>query len=325
MQTSQINASTGLYTFLKSLIDYAGLFPPASLDLPEAFANFVAYVDSSDEWMLGRFIIPAKRLGELADIGNTHLAQDKHLYRFSVLGRGGASAGEFLDNLDRDQADIETFTSPYPNTISVDIYEVRIPSSVLAERDHSALLQVFNAVQVRLKPTRPFFEVPLTAEWEEQVQWVLENLHQVNADKDHPVGYKLRCGGVTPDLFPTPQQVAFALHQAHIMDVPMKGTAGLHHPVRHYNEEVGTKMHGFLNVFGAGLFARIHDWDAEKLIPIIEEENPSHFRFDDTGFHWKEYHITPDQINQVRQTGMISYGSCSFDEPREDLQALGLL
>ena len=54
-----------LKVFLSQIVDYAGLYPPASLPLEEAFANFVLYQQAEEAWMLSRFIIPAKRLEEL--------------------------------------------------------------------------------------------------------------------------------------------------------------------------------------------------------------------------------------------------------------------
>ncbi len=49
---------------LGGLIDYAGLFPPAALDMPTAVRNYASYRDGEHAWMLGRFIVPAARLSE---------------------------------------------------------------------------------------------------------------------------------------------------------------------------------------------------------------------------------------------------------------------
>jgi len=49
---------------LRDLIDYAGLFPPASLDMAAAVANYHSYLHSDWNWILGRFIVPATRLSE---------------------------------------------------------------------------------------------------------------------------------------------------------------------------------------------------------------------------------------------------------------------
>ena len=57
---------------LSGLIDYAGLFPPASLAMAAAVANYDAYLRGEYSWILGRFIVPVARLEEfekaLADL-----------------------------------------------------------------------------------------------------------------------------------------------------------------------------------------------------------------------------------------------------------------
>ena len=47
------------------LIDYAGLFPPAALAMDDAVGRYARPTGAGrDAWMLGRFIVPASRLGE---------------------------------------------------------------------------------------------------------------------------------------------------------------------------------------------------------------------------------------------------------------------
>ncbi len=52
---------------LAGVVDYAGLFPPAALDMRHAVAEYAAALAGADAWMLGRFVVPAGRLAELAD------------------------------------------------------------------------------------------------------------------------------------------------------------------------------------------------------------------------------------------------------------------
>ena len=47
------------------LIDYAGLYPPAALSLPEVLDNYRRYLASDDRWMLNRLVLPAAKLGEV--------------------------------------------------------------------------------------------------------------------------------------------------------------------------------------------------------------------------------------------------------------------
>src|SRR3954463_11611235 len=49
---------------LSQSIDYAGLFPPAELDMASALENFVGYSSGPFSWALGRFIVPVSRIAE---------------------------------------------------------------------------------------------------------------------------------------------------------------------------------------------------------------------------------------------------------------------
>jgi hypothetical protein len=46
---------------MHGIVDYAGLFPPASLDMPKTVANYARYRSGEDRWALGRLVVPLKR------------------------------------------------------------------------------------------------------------------------------------------------------------------------------------------------------------------------------------------------------------------------
>jgi hypothetical protein len=107
--------------------------------------------------------------------------------------------------------------------------------------------------------------------------------------------------------------------------IPLKFTAGLHHPVRRFDPSVGTSMYGFLNVFGAALLSDQPGLDEGQLRSVLLEEDASQFAFTDAEFAWKNDRIPADAIRKLRKDWVISFGSCSFDEPRDDLRELGIL
>jgi hypothetical protein len=138
---------------------------------------------------------------------------------------------------------------------------------------------------------------------------------------------KLRTGSVKPELIPTVEEVATFLLACADRRLAFKATAGLHHPVRasqpltYDQNSVCAVLHGFLNVFMAAAFA----WCGERdIVPILSETNPKAFRFDDRAY-WRDRSLTVEQIRQSRREFAHSFGSCSFEEPIQDLQALGLL
>jgi hypothetical protein len=88
-------------------------------------------------------------------------------------------------------------------------------------------------------------------------------------------------------------------------------------------------MHGFVNVFVAGAIAHASPIDpahqsVDELVAVLEDENPANFRFDDDSLSWTDQRVKTEHVRLVRER-VISFGSCSFDEPRDDLRALGWL
>ena len=302
-----------LKIFLSQIVDYAGLYPPASLPLEEAFANFVLYQQAEETWMLSRFIIPAKRLMELPKF-NDSLA-------FSVLGRGGKDSNVFLENLKLDIEDVRAFRETHGFNVLADMFEVALPASALM--DNVSAHDVLNSAAdvLNMNGLTVFFEAPFGEGWQARAEKLMRVLRKF---KDRHIGFKLRTGGVKADSFPSTAQVAWAIASARDAGIPIKATAGLHHPVRHYNESVQAKMHGFLNVFGAGVLAVTKHLSVEQIQMILEDEDPASFAFDETGFVWKDLRVVTSEVLHARQQ-VVSFGSCSFDEPREDLRAMGLL
>jgi hypothetical protein len=125
-------------------------------------------------------------------------------------------------------------------------------------------------------------------------------------------------------IAPAPEQVAFVLHACLAAGVPLKFTAGLHHPLRHFDAGVEAHMHGFLNVFGAGVLGHALGLNEEEIRAILADEGARHFACD-AGFRWRDLRATPGQVAAARSEAVTTFGSCSFDEPRDGLRALGWL
>jgi hypothetical protein len=305
--------------FLSGLIDYAGLFPPAKLPLEQALRNYAEYRQGPDAWMLGRFIVPAARLAEVSQVGGELLAQGPP-WRFSALGCGGGkTVAEYLDGVRADLEVIRAFRQRHPGRAIVDVFEVKIPEELLREPQVQLNQQFWASLNHLLcggeaDPLRVFCEATFGPLWESIVPPM------------PGVGVKVRCGGLEESAFPSAEKLAFALICCRNAGRPFKATAGLHHPLRHTDAQLKVKMHGFLNVFGAALLAYCHNnFQADQVREVIADEDGSHFTFDSRQFWWKDFSITFDQLWHGREKFATSFGSCSFDEPREDLRALGLL
>jgi len=224
-----MQSSDALQALLTNLIDYAGLFPPASLDLPTAIQNYTAYRQGEHAWMLGRFVVPAALVAEVDPT-----------WPISVISP---------DKKTEQAGDVK------------------------------------------------YIEIPITAD---------------------PAGLgaraKVRCGGLTPEAYPSTADLAGFLHRAAAARVPFKATAGLHHPLPN------PPMHGFVNLFLAACLAW-HGGSEDETLVTLSERN---FRFHDRAY-WHYERLTSEQIRDARAQFAISFGSCSFEEPVEDLKGLGWL
>jgi hypothetical protein len=305
-------AAASLGQLLSRSIDYAGLFPPCSLELKPALANQAGYVRSADEWMLSTFVLPAARLDEASN----HLSafDREHPLVLSVLGPKTESAGEFTTELRKTIERVQSFARDQAGLTVVRQLEMALPRNpdpgLLAEAQG-----ILSGVELQ-----SFWESPPNVA-EETIELLAEHN---SAASERSFGFKLRTGGVTADAFPTSPQIARALVAATQTQVPIKFTAGLHHPLRQHRDEVQTKMHGFLNVLGAGVMASQHRWNEKQTAKMLECEDSDAFSFADDKFTWREFTVGSDQIGKHRKL-ITSLGSCSFDEPREDLRALKLL
>jgi hypothetical protein len=77
-------------------------------------------------------------------------------------------------------------------------------------------------------------------------------------------------------------------------------------------------------VLGAAVLSAEYQWDADQAVAMLEDEDPRSFSFTDDSFAWRDSNIGTEQLDHRRKY-VKSFGSCSFDEPRDDLRALGFL
>jgi hypothetical protein len=299
-----------LRALLTHSIDYAGMFPPCSLGLEPALRNHADYVRSPDTWMLGAFVLSTEQFDATKQLLSQFDAQ--HPLRVAALGPKTANADVFLETLDDADAAIRSLSRHNVDLVSMSHLEM-----FLAHDIDVASLQEARSI---LGDLPVFWEAPV-----ERAEQTIALLAEFNSDADSATfGYKLRTGGVTADAFPTSMQIAKALVTPATQQLPIKFTAGLHHPLRQYRAEVQTKMHGFLNVLGAAVLAAEHRWDANQTAIMLDDENVNSFLFTDDFFAWREWRIDIKRL-QYRRRFVVSFGSCSFDEPRDDLRALKLL
>jgi hypothetical protein len=303
-----------LRALLDGIIDYAGLFPPSQLPLDTALRNYARYRQEDDAWMLGRFIVPAARLEDLEPYHDELFAVDPP-FEFSVLGRGGGTLTEFLGNLRDDLRDIAAFRKRHDERARVYFFETRLPPDLADPKRTDSTNTLFKTLRVfPLVDLFPFCEASGPSE---------DFLKQLAHLPGERLGFKLRCGGLEAAAFPRSDVIANALIDCLEEGIPFKATAGLHHPLPRFDAAVQARMHGFINVFLAGALVYADKISAKQLRLLLDDDKPDHFTFTDRGAVWRRQRVTTDEIEEARSNFVMSFGSCSFDEPRADLRALG--
>jgi hypothetical protein len=294
-----------LTTLLTGLVDYAGLFPPAALDMPDAVREYAGHRRGSHAWMLGRFVLPVARLGEFARSAEALLPRDpKAAWPLAVLASADpAETVKLVGEFNRRHA------AAGAGAAVVDTLELKASTPAVI------------ALVVPQLPTWlvPYVEIPLQD----------DPAPFIDALARHGGRAKARTGGIAASAFPTAAEVARFIVSCTRAKVPFKATAGLHHPLRgeyRLAYEAGSPsgtMFGFLNVFLASALARAGANERE-LTALLEEREPSAIRFTEHGVHWRGHALPLESLRAARGAA-ISFGSCSFREPVDDLIALGLL
>ena len=288
--------------FLAGFIDYAGLFPPAALRLSEAIRNHRRYLGGDHGWLLGRFVVPVDRLEELPD---------DTAFPLAVIIPPEISA-EDLELLGTYRKHIE-------------LLEIRLLNDGDSAARCTAWLQ---ALHRRLTPSgisnAALFVEPSTAESAAEAIAAF-NRHLSGDGAIGSAGFKLRCGPTNTAAAPSPETVAATIALCRDRDIPMKFTAGMHLPVRNQCRLTGEMQHGFLNIFAAALLFWAGRLSATEMTDCLRDEAPADFLFTEEGFHWRNKTIPTADIQKIRQERIVSFGSCSFNEPVAGLLALGLL
>jgi hypothetical protein len=289
---------------LNEIIDYAGLFPPSQVSMPDAVLNYATYRHSNYGWMLGRFILPVSRLDEFYESANEFLPKKaENPWRLSVL------AGEDLNATVRTIID---FNRRHSERAVCDVLEVKAATVSKIENTLSALP----------KAVTPYFEISTGG------RTFVDLVATLGIKRQKA---KLRTGGVTREDFPETREVIRFVRTCMAANVPFKATAGLHHPIRCFkpltyapDAPQGT-MHGFLNMLMMTGFAR-ESFRVSLLEEILEEEFEEVFDFQEGGVAWRGGNIlTLSHLDRLRARGMHAFGSCSFDEPVADLKEMGVL
>jgi hypothetical protein len=277
---------------LGGAIDYAGLFPPATLSLRNTIANYCDYRASPDGWALGRLVLPASRLDEVARMAEGASTSGDPIRIAAVVGTGTADEVDAIERFHRAQ-----------DFARVETVEVKAGSPGTA-------LAVLAGIP-------PGWVIYLEVPPGEAGDGVLDVAAARGARA------KLRAGGTEAGAIPHADAVSHFLRSAEARGVPFKATAGLHHPLRGVypltyapDAPVGT-MYGYLNLSLAALAA----WagrGAELVRGALLESEPGALRLGADALSWRDESFSLDTVTSMRAEFFHGFGSCSFREPLDE-------
>lgn len=280
---------------LDGILDYAGLFPPASLSLAAAVEDFYTILDSNEGWITGRMVVPAAKLAEFGAAWREIEEEEKAI--LCVTASGGDSFAQTLAEDSKLLAESDKY--------EVATYEIR--ATTLEElKTNLKLLEKL--------PGEKFVEISSDSDLTEWLPVLAET---------EDLYVKTRLGGTMPGSVPSSAFVADWIVSCTQLDLPFKLTAGLHHPFPNRNKETGDHQHGFLNVLAATYLAADHDFSRSEIEKLLDAE-PEAMAWDSGGLTWEGQRISALELESARDF-FLSFGSCSVAEPIEDLRAYRLI
>ncbi len=284
---------------LADVVDYAGLFPPASLDMMQAVLNYADYLQDPQAWMLGRFVVPWARIDEFAACWSA-LRADSRFNRWHLAVLLGADpVAEIVKGV--------AFNIAREARLQIDFVEAKVTDPAVIAAAAAATkgrFQLFVEIALDDDPT------PL-----------IKAVAQAGARA------KLRTGGTTADAFPPPEMVVRFIRTCVDHGVPFKATAGLHHPLRaeyrltYAPDAARGWMYGYMNVLLATGLVRQGADDATA-VQALTETDPAAISFADACVRWRDRELGTAALASLRRDSLTAFGSCSFTEPVDELRPL---
>jgi len=314
-------SSSAIDTLLSSVIDYAGTFPPASLELRLATAGYAQAFACDAAWLLGRFVLAAGSLD-----------------RFEPPALEPTAAGDRPAELAPTPWPISVVVPPAPSTPGTGLpAHADLASRIARFNDRwQGRAQIVAVEYPAVDPVDGDALDRLADAYDHTLEIFIEAPYgpdcrrRVDAIGARGLFLKLRAGGVVRTAFPSVDELTDALCGCAEAGVTFKATAGLHHALRGSYPvtaeplaETAT-MHGFLNVLFAAALA-YRGASRSTIVSALAETDWNAFSFTLDQVAWRGHPVDRDELARFRRRFFRAFGSCSFDDPVRELKTAGLL
>lgn len=267
--------------------------------MDDAVREYARYRTSDDKDLLGRFILPASRLGEFASASQSFVARNDPWQISAIVSPGSDADIDSISEFNAEQSGV-----------SVDAIEIPV---------HSAS-EIEWAANHFGKSFALFLEPPLSDECDDLLSAISKS----------GTSAKIRTGGIVPSAIPSADAVLRFIGTCVRLGLPFKATAGLHHAIRgeyaltYEPDSPCGMMYGYLNVFLTAAFVRA-GLEGARLLELLLEEDASSISFADDGVRWRGSFANRQALDDARKSVAVSFGSCSFTEPVDEAKQLHLI
>lgn len=282
-------------TLLRGLFDYAGMFPPAALSFEGALETSARFGGLYRPFLVnGDMVLTLEEAQKLTPDALKEASYPRHELKLCLVGIN-------KDNLQQAIA----FASEERGIVQVVAIEAAtdLTEDWTVERDQLAQLGVAFYVEPRVT----------NADWPSREAEIWNFVDRLN--EGGSVGLKVRAAGPTALSAAT---FARIIGEVNARNIPFKATQGLHHPIpepRYGNE------FGFLGLTMAlRLDHALGLTEAERLEILLSDEPADFVLYDGFGFKLKR--AMAQRVTQAMQAVPFGIGSCSLDEPDQDLTRL---
>ena len=280
-------AAGSVDALFRQIVDYAGMFPPAKLNVAGAEAEYARCRASHERWLVGTFVVAADHLTQL----------DSATAPLSVVVSDTAPAA--LDRVWNGAA-----------RASFRAVEFRpVAPALIAEL----------AATVP-EPIHAFFESPADDDMYRRLDAIAASraAAKIRTGGLTPDAFP-RAEAVEAFLRGCAERGIAAKATAGLHHA-LTGE----YPFTYEPRSASGTMFGFLNISAAA--AMVHAGrPPNHVIEVLRASSAAAFVFDDDGMEWRGDRMTIDQLRTMRETLFHSFGSCSLREPVDDLKRLRLL
>lgn len=315
-----------LEILITNLFDYAGIYPPEQKSLSEAVSCSLAFHQSlkRPHLLASNIVVGTGQITELEGLLQAQAQSESIDYKICTLGQ---SIQNQALSISAEHSEELNLIQEY-NLTKMRLRSQRRIVSYEIKLDRK-LNQDFTFLRIALRNLKAFFQeekVQLCVEcdlssstWEHEARGLIELFSEIDQScRGAPLVFKLR--GAGPSAV-TNEKLSLVLFQSALSNLSLKLTAGLHHPLIE-KERYGNSL-GFINVLVALILSRamVNKLSVAHIRECLEDVNLKNFAF---GNHvsWRNYKISIEELQALRNNFKFSIGSCSLHEPDDDLNRL---